>query len=196
MTSSEVMALSTYTICNLYVKIHSGIIDITKRKRSRSVMSMRLPKGNMSILDFQNQFDTEEKCRKFFIRLCYPDGFVCLHCGGTDCREIRTRNLLRCKSCCKQISVISGTVFHGSYLSPKQIIWTMYLFANDKRGCSAVQLQRMLKVNYDTAYFILIISLKENSAILHQWDCCFMFIFPYIQTSQSDKYAPFLSRHS
>lgn len=31
----------------------------------------------------------------------------------------------------------------------------MYLFAYDKRGCSAVQLQRMLKVNYDTTYFIL-----------------------------------------
>lgn len=118
-------------------------------------MSMRLPKGNMSILDFQNQFDTEEKCRKFFIRLRYPDGFVCPHCGGTKCGQIRTRNLLRCKSCRKQISVTSGTVFHGSHLSLKQIIWAMYLFANDKRGCSAVQLQRMLKVNYDTAYFIL-----------------------------------------
>lgn len=118
-------------------------------------MSMRLPKGNMSVLDFQNQFDTEEKCRQFFIRLRYPDGFVCPHCGGTKCGQIRTRNLLRCKSCRKQISVTSGTVFHGSHLSLKQIIWAMYLFANDKRGCSAVQLQRMLKVNYDTAYFIL-----------------------------------------
>lgn len=118
-------------------------------------MSMRLPKGNMSILDFQDPFDTEEKCWKFFIRLRYLDGFVCPHCGGTKCGQICTRNLLRCKSCRKQISVTSGTVFHCSHLSLKQLIWAMYLFANDKRGCSAVQLHRMLKVNYDTAYFIL-----------------------------------------
>ena len=31
----------------------------------------------------------------------------------------------------------------------------MYLFANDKRGCSAVQIQRNLKVNYDTALYLL-----------------------------------------
>lgn len=118
-------------------------------------MSKRLPKGNMSILEFQEKFDTEEKCREYFIKLRYPNGFVCPHCGSTKCGEVKTRNLLRCKSCRKQISITSGTVFHRSHLSLKQIIWAMYLFANDKRGCSAVQLQRALKVNYDTAYFTL-----------------------------------------
>lgn len=118
-------------------------------------MSKRLPKGNMSILDFQKRFDTEEKCHNYFIQLRYPNGFKCPHCGGTSCGEIKTRNLLRCKTCRKQISVTSGTVFHGTHLSLLQIIWAMYLFANDKRGCSAVQIQRNLKVNYDTALYLL-----------------------------------------
>lgn len=85
-----------------------------------------------------------------------PHGFVCPHCGWTECRQIKTRNLLRCKSCRKQIAITSGTVFHSSHLSLRQIIWAMFLFANDKRGCSAVQLQKILKVNYDTAYYILL----------------------------------------
>ena len=118
-------------------------------------MSKRLPKGNMSVLDFQKRFDTEDKCRDFFIKLRFPNGFRCPHCGGTSCGQIRTRNLLRCKNCRKQISVTSGTVFHRSHLSLLQIIWAMYLFANDKRGCSAVQIQRNLKVNYDTALYLL-----------------------------------------
>ena len=118
-------------------------------------MSKRLPKGNMSVLDFQRKFNTEDKCRAFFVKLRYPNGFVCPHCGGTEHGYIKTRNLIRCKACRKQISVTSGTVFHRTHLTLRQIVWSMYLFANDKRGCSAVQLQRMLTVNYDTAYYIL-----------------------------------------
>lgn len=118
-------------------------------------MSKRLPKGDMGILDFQRKFDTEDKCREFFLKLRYPNGFVCPHCGGKDHGFVKTRNLIRCKSCRKQISVTSGTVFHRTHLTLIQIVWSMYLFANDKRGCSAIQLQRMLKVNYDTALYIL-----------------------------------------
>lgn len=109
----------------------------------------------MSVLEFQEKFDTEDKCREYFIKLRYPNGFVCPHCGSTKCGEVKTRNLLRCKSCRKQIFITSGTVFHRSHLSLKQIIWDMYLFANDKRGCSTAQLQRALKVNYDIAYYTL-----------------------------------------
>ena len=109
----------------------------------------------MSILDFQKKYDTEDKCHEYFIHLKFPNGFKCPHCGGTSCGEIKTRNLLRCKTCRKQISVTSGTVFHGTHLSLLQIIWAIYLFANDKRGCSAVQIQRNLKVNYDTALYLL-----------------------------------------
>ena len=118
-------------------------------------MSKRLHKGNMSLFDFQERYDSEDKCRKFFLRLRYPHGFVCPHCGGSECGQVKTRNLLRCKSCRKQISITSGTVFHASHLTLRQMIWSMFLFANDKRGYSAVQLQKMLKVNYDTAYYIL-----------------------------------------
>ena len=118
-------------------------------------MSKRLPKGNMSILDFQKRFDTEDKCREYFIHLRFPNGFKCPHCGGTACGQIKTRSLLRCKTCRKQISVTSGTVFHRTHLTLLQIVWGMYLFATDKRGCSTVQIQRNLKVNYDTALYLL-----------------------------------------
>lgn len=133
-------------------------------------MSKRLPKGDMSVLDFMRRFDTEDKCREFFVKLRYPNGFVCPHCGGTEHGYIKTRNLIRCKACRKQISVTSGTVFHRTHLTLQQIVWSMYLFANDKRGCSAVQLQKMLKVNYDTAYYIL----KRLRAAMHNRDDKYM----------------------
>ena len=118
-------------------------------------MSKRLRKGNLSIIEFQKDYDTEDKCREYFLKLRFPNGFVCPHCGGTSLGHVRTRNLLRCKSCRKQISVTSGTVFHHTKISLVQIIWAMFLFANDKRGCSAIQIMKALKVNYDTALYLL-----------------------------------------
>lgn len=37
-------------------------------------MSKKLPKGNMSLFDFQERYDTEDKCREYFLRLRYPTG--------------------------------------------------------------------------------------------------------------------------
>ena len=118
-------------------------------------MSKRLRKGNLSIIEFQKEYDTEDKCREYFLQLRYPNGFVCPHFGGTRLGHVITRNLLRCKNCRKQISVTSGTVFHHTKISLIQIIWAMFLFANDKRGCSAIQIMKALKVNYDTALYLL-----------------------------------------
>lgn len=125
----------------------------------------------MSVLDFRERFDTEEKCRNYFIKLRFQNGFCCPHCGSRKCGTIKTRNLLRCKSCRKQISVTSGTVFHKTHLSMRQILWAMFMFANDKRGCSAIRLQRMLKVNYDTALFLL---QRLRKAMRSQEDLCML----------------------
>ena len=34
-------------------------------------------------------------------------------------------------------------------------LWAMYLFANDKRGCSAMQLSKQLGIRYSSAWFLL-----------------------------------------
>ncbi len=60
-------------------------------------MSMRLPKGNMSILVFQNQFDSEDKCRKFLIRLRFWMASYALT-TVEKCGQNGTNNLRRCKS--------------------------------------------------------------------------------------------------
>jgi transposase-like protein len=112
-------------------------------------------KSAFSVVDFAMRFDTEDKCREHFFQLRFPHGFVCPKCGGSSCGQIRTRGLYQCKTCRKQISATSGTVFHGTHVSLRIWIWAIYLFTIDKRGCSALQLMRELKVTYKTAWFIL-----------------------------------------
>ncbi|MEP9412059.1 MAG: transposase, partial [Candidatus Brocadia sp.] len=42
----------------------------------------------ISLIKFQEKFQTEEGCQKRLIELRWPDGFVCPHCGGRDYYEL------------------------------------------------------------------------------------------------------------
>src|SRR5271165_4873956 len=74
-------------------------------------------------------------------RLRWPSGPVCPHCGSIAShyylkpkdgpRKTRTgaetqRRVWKCKSCRKQFSVTTGTIFHGSKVSLR--IWLFVLF--------------------------------------------------------------------
>ena len=106
--------------------------------------------------DFREQFATEEACKEFLYEHRFPDGFVCPHCGGTKCSFIRTRWLYQCSSCRKQISMTSGTVMHRTHIPLTSWFWAMYLCATDKRGISAVQLQKTLDICYESAWYLLV----------------------------------------
>ena len=75
------------------------------------------PKAKFSIVYFSTRYSSEGSCRELFFRLRFPHGFVCPHCGGNKLGTVRTRSLYRCRSCRKQISATSGTVFHGTHIS-------------------------------------------------------------------------------
>ena len=112
-------------------------------------------KSTMSIMEFQARFDTEEKCQDMFFKLRYPNGFQCPKCGCNKYYFIGTRGKYQCKECCHQSSITSGTVMDHTHLKLSIWLWAMYLFANDKRGCSAKQLSKQLKISYKTAWFLL-----------------------------------------
>jgi len=49
----------------------------------------------------------------------------------------------------------AGTIFHKTRTDFRKWFWALYLVAHDKRGCSAVTLQRELGVTYKTAWLML-----------------------------------------
>lgn len=112
-------------------------------------------KSTMSIAEFQSKFDTEEKCREALFKLRYPKGFICPKCGNNEYYFINTRGRYQCRKCHHQSSVTSKTVMDRTHLKLSIWLWAMYLFANDKRGCSASQLSKQLKLPYKTAWFLL-----------------------------------------
>lgn len=107
----------------------------------------------------QPQFKTEAAAREWLEAVRWPHGPVCPHCGvighayhlsGTSHRP----GLLKCGSCRSQFSVTVGTVFERSKVKLNVWLQAMQLMASSKKGISSKQLERMLGVTYQTAWFM------------------------------------------
>jgi transposase-like protein len=109
----------------------------------------------MGILEFKDRFNDERACREHLFHVKWPKGFHCPQCGKTEYYTIGTRSTFQCKTCNHQTSVTSGTVMDKTHLKLTIWFWAIYLVAKDKRGCSAMQLSRELKLPYNTAWFLL-----------------------------------------
>jgi transposase-like protein len=107
----------------------------------------------MTMIDFMEKFDTDEKCREYLYRTQWPDGFVCPKCGAVDEPfQIKSRGLYQCRHCTHQTSVTAGTIFDGTRTPLRKWFLAIYLMGSDKRGCSALRLKRELGIAYDTAW--------------------------------------------
>ena len=89
----------------------------------------------------------------------WPDGPVCPHCGVVDnatrlAGEAHRPGLLECRACRKQFSVTIGTLFERSHVPLHKWVLAVHLVTSSKKGMSAHQLHRMLKVTYKTAWFM------------------------------------------
>ena len=94
----------------------------------------------MNLREFMDRFKTENDCREHFFRLRWPDGFKCPKCGHSEYSFIKYRNLYQCLECKHQASLTAGTVMHKSHTGLREWFLAIYLFTQDKRGISAVQL--------------------------------------------------------
>jgi transposase-like protein len=110
---------------------------------------------NMNMLDFIDKFKTEESCRQYLYVKRWPNGFVCPKCGVADNPfDVSSRKLYQCKHCGHQASVTSGTIFDKTRTPLRKWFLAIYLMSNDKRGCSALRLQKEIKVSYQTAWLM------------------------------------------
>ena len=65
---------------------------------------------------FERLYPDEEACRKAWFAWRWPEGFKCPRCAGSKYCEIRGRQLLQCRQCRHQTSLIAGTVLQGTKL--------------------------------------------------------------------------------
>src|SRR5215510_154295 len=109
---------------------------------------------SMNILEFQMRFPNENACRDHLFRIRWPNGLKCPKCGGKDFYKINTRNIYECK-CRHQVSLTAGTIMHRTHTPIRKWFWAIYLASHDKRGVSALRLEKELEISYPTAWLML-----------------------------------------
>jgi transposase-like protein len=106
--------------------------------------------------EFQSKFASEEACSQYLAACRWPDGFVCPQCGNRRAYELVELRRWQCTGCRHQVSVTAGTILHNTKTPLVVWFWAAYLMTTDKRGVSALLLQRQLGLaRYETAWMML-----------------------------------------
>ena len=109
-----------------------------------------------TLREFQSMFATEAACQKYLAECRWPDGFICPRCGNRSSYELVKARRWQCAGCRYQVSLTAGTILHNTKTPLTAWFWAAYLMTTDKRGVSALLLQRQLGLRrYETAWMML-----------------------------------------
>ena len=130
----------------------------------------------MNLIDAAKQFASREAANDYIEAMRWPDGVACLQCeskkvskyvkqagtrqrlnrrtGKMEEKPVPARILYTCLECGYQFSATTGTIFHDTHLSLEKWLMAVALMVNAKKGLSALQIKRNLKVAYKTAWYL------------------------------------------
>jgi len=119
-------------------------------------MGVPPPPFPKTLREFQSKFATEEACQQYLAACRWPDGFVCPRCGNRRAYEMVKLRRWQCTGCRHQVSLTAGTILRNTKTPLAVWFWAAYLMTTDKRGVSALFLQRQLALRrYETAWMML-----------------------------------------
>src|SRR3954469_21960666 len=101
---------------------------------------------------FERLYPDEEACRKAWLAWRWPEGFKCPRCAATAYCQIRGRQLLQCRHCRYQSSLIAGTLLQGTKLPMRVWFRAMHLLAQGKKRLSNIELGRRLGISTNAAW--------------------------------------------
>ena len=108
----------------------------------------------LSLIEFNRRYGTEEQCHAALVKMRWPDGFMCPHCGGIEHSYSAARRIFQCSACRVQTSARAGTIFHKSRTPLVKWFLAIYLITSSKNDIAALELARQLGVKWDTAWLI------------------------------------------
>jgi transposase-like protein len=121
--------------------------------------------NELNLVTLAQHFSDEDKAREFLEKLRWPDGPICPHCGEVNNayrlepkpskkdKHVR-KGVWKCGGCREQFTVTVGTIFADSHIPLSKWLLAYHLLCASKKGMSAHQLHRMLKVTYRSAWFM------------------------------------------
>jgi transposase-like protein len=110
----------------------------------------------IDLCELVERFGDDQQCRNYLEHLRWPKGVHCAKCGSDKISSILKRDQYNCDEewCRYQFSVTAGTIFHDTHLPLTKWFLAVYLLCQSRKGMSANQLKRMLRINYRTAWYL------------------------------------------
>lgn len=105
-------------------------------------------------------YHDDDAARQHLEALLWPHGPSCPRCGVMEDRITKLQGastrpgVYKCKDCRKPFTVTVGTVMERSHVALHKWVLAAHFMAASKKGMSALQLQRMMGTNYETAWFL------------------------------------------
>src|SRR5436189_3263 len=105
-------------------------------------------------------FTDETKAREWLEARVWADGVSCPHCGAIDAATklegtAHRPGVWQCNACREQFTVTVGTVFERSKIPLTKWLVALFLMTASKKGVSAHQVHRMLKISYKSTWFMM-----------------------------------------
>lgn len=108
-----------------------------------------------SILQFQKEFSSEEKCREALELQRWNGTPACPFCGSIGVTRFANNNkIFKCKDCRKKFSVTVGTIYENTKIPLTKWFLAHYILSVHSKGISSLQLANMLDVTQKTAWFL------------------------------------------
>jgi hypothetical protein len=109
-----------------------------------------------SLREFQEQLVSDRAYADYLAECRWPEGFACPRCSHASAYTLGGGRRWQRAACRYQVSVTAGTVLHNSKTPFATWFWAAQLMTRDKRGLSALLLQRQLGIRcYETVWMIL-----------------------------------------
>ena len=115
----------------------------------------RSARKRVSLLEFTQTFNTEEKAMRFFESVRWREGRHCPHCGSVETGEASHKTMpYWCKDCRKYFSVRTGTLMQESRISYAKWLLAIYLIRTSLKGISSTKLGNDLGISQQSAWFL------------------------------------------
>lgn len=113
-------------------------------------------KEAIDLCELVDLYGDDQQCRSYLKHLRWPEGVRCPKCKGDKLSWIQRREQFNCdnEECRYQFSITAGTIFHDTHLPLTKWFLAVFLICQSRKGVSANQLKRMLRVNYRTAWYL------------------------------------------
>ncbi len=109
----------------------------------------------VNLIEFQQQFGTEQKCIDFLSKSRWGNSPVCPHCKTDGAYKFKSGRLFKCRKCRQQFTVRIGTIFEDSRLPLQKWFLAIYLLTSMKRGVPSTQIAKYLGITQKSAWFML-----------------------------------------